>query len=141
MENPKNDKTTKKQDQQKNRKYPPKRIPDRIMEQLERIGNGNWRHGLDKVLNTYELIERDPSIILNKELEQFGNLIQVFSPENHFEHYMESNLPAMLRIFIKTGRIDPSILNKRAEKALDKFEENKETKKSSKGADNAKDLV
>ena len=138
MEKPKNDKKSKR-DQQK---YPTKRISGHAMEQLTRIGGGNWKQGLDKAINTYELLERDPSLILYKEIEQFGNLIQAFSSENHFEHYMDSNLPAMLRTFIKTGRIDPSILNKRAEKALDKFEETKVArKKTDEEVDNAKDSI
>ena len=138
MEKPKNDKKSKR-DQQK---YPTKRISSHAMKQLERIGEGNWKHGLDKAINTYELLERDPSLILHKELEQFGNLVQAFLPENHFEHYVDSNLPALLRIFIKTGRIDPSILNKRAEKALDKFEEIKgANKKTDKETDDAKASV
>jgi len=117
-------------------KYPVKRIPEKTIRKLEFIGEGNWRHGLDKVLNIYDMVERDPAIILNKELEHFGNLFHTFLPENHYEHYLNSNLSALLRVFIKTGRLDVSILNSRIEKTLDNFEKSKEKKLEEKNIKN-----
>lgn len=121
MENIKSDK--------KNKKYPPKRIPARHLKKLEKIGNGNWRDGLSEVLNIYELVTRDPKILLEKEISHFSNLVKAFASENHFEHYIDSNLPAVLVRFIRTGRVDDSILNKRFEKPIDKFEKKKEDMK------------
>ena len=106
----------------KNKKYPPKRIPERHLKKLEKIGNGNWRDGLSEVLSIYELINRDPKILLEKEVAHFSNLVKAFASDNHYEHYTDSNLPAVLIRFIKTGRVDGSILNMRLEKTIDKFE-------------------
>lgn len=110
----------------KNKKYPPKRIPTNILKKLERIGEGQgWRRGLDKCLTVYEMIERDPSILLQKELEHFTNMVQVFAPDNHFEHFNKSNMSAVLFKFIKTGHVDHNLLNNRPEKTIDSFEKNK----------------
>lgn len=115
----------------KNNKYPTKRIPIRHLMKLEKIGNGNWRDGLSEVLNIYELIMRDPKILLEKEVSHFSSLVKAFASDNHFEHYVDSNLPAVLIRFIRTGRVDGSIMHTRLEKPIDEFEE-KESKNAKK---------
>jgi len=74
------------------------------------------------------MIQRDPSIILEKELDHFTGMIQAFANDNHFEHFNKSNLSAVLHKFIKTGRVDHTILNTRKETPIDKFHKDKESK-------------
>ena len=105
----------------KNKKYPPKRIPQNQLEKLAKIGDGNWRQGLTKVLNIWDETRRDPTRLLQNELEHFGDLVRAFASDNHYQHYIDSNLSAMLLKFIGTGRVDHTILNKRPEKTIDKF--------------------
>jgi len=111
----------------KDKKYPVKRIPERYLLKLKKIGDGNWRHGLDKVLDTYEIVIRDPRIILRKELENFGNIIKTFADENHYQHYIDSGMPVLLRGFVETGNVKPTVLfRKRQEKPIDEFQKKEE---------------
>ena len=112
----------KKHDIKNNKKYPTKRIPEKHLKKLEKIGKGNWRDGLSEVLNIYELIMRDPRVLLEKEVVHFSNLVKAFASDNHFEHYVDSNLPAVLVRFVRTGQVDGSILNKRHEKPIEEFD-------------------
>jgi len=110
------------------------RITSEQKNRLKTIGKGNHRHGLAEILGIYDLIRRDPSIILQKKLEEYTSCIQIFASENHYEHFVESGLPAVLHRFNKTGIVDKNLFTtKRQEKPIDDFE-NKE-------ADDAKDPV
>ena len=115
------------QKQQKN-KSESTRIPIYQKNYIKKIGNGNFRHGLAKLINTFEIVNRDPSILLLKELEHFSGMIKAFSPENHFDHYLKSNLPAVMRKFVMTGVVDGAILNGRVEKPIENFNKNQEEK-------------
>ena len=94
----------------------------------ENITKNGFRAGLDELIAIHKLINRDPKILLQKELEHFGGLLQAFLPENHYEHYIESNLPAVINKLINKGIVDSSILNARIEKTLDRFSEKKDDK-------------
>jgi len=103
-----------------------KRIPNNLLSKIEKRGDGKFRAGLYQMDTVCDMIERDPSILLVKELEHFGNLIHAFLPDNHHSHYVDSGLPVVLRRFIATGEIDIDFLKTvRNEKRLDEFEEGK----------------
>jgi len=103
------------------------RVPLAQKKKIMEVGDGSFRQGLTKLLTTFEMINKDPSILLLKEFEHFSGMIKAFASENHYEHYLKSNLPALLRSFITSGRVDTNILNGRVEKPIDSF--HKEGKK------------
>lgn len=112
--------------QQKSRieKSKPIRIPIKSLKKLEKVGKGNPRYGVERVLEIYELAEKDSVKLLENELDKFADLVKTFLPGNHFEHYIESDMPRFLMCFIRTGRVDPNILwSKRKEKPIDEFQE------------------
>jgi len=106
----------------------PKRIPNKVLKKIEKRGNGDFRAGLYKMDSICDLVERDPSILLQKELEHFGGLIQAFASENHYEHYQKGNVASFLLKFIKTGRLDTNMINNRVEKPISSFEEDDKEK-------------
>jgi len=118
----------------KNCKYPPKRIPMDQLQKIEKIGGGNWRRGLTILIAEHERLERDPTVILGKELDYFGNLVKAHLTDNHYEHYIESGLPRFLRCFIKTGKVNKELLYPgRREKSFDKFKDEEEELVEKKG--------
>jgi len=108
----------------------PMRIPIKLLKKIEKRGNGDFRAGLFHMDTVCEVVENDPVIILQKGLENYGNLIKAFASENHYQHYLNSNLPAMLNKFNKTGLVDNRILNSRLEKPISKFLENDKEEKN-----------
>jgi len=117
--------------QKKPQKSINKRVPNRLLKKIEKRGEGKFRVGLYQMDTVCDMIERDPSILLVKELEHFGNLIHAFLPDNHHSHYVDSGLPVVLRRFIATGEVDIDFLKKvRNEKKLDEFEEVNDGSKS-----------
>jgi len=114
--------------QQKNKKEPSTttRIPNNLFDKYQKIGEGNVRSGMEKTMNIYEFVEKDPSILLERELDHFSNLVKAFLPDNHYKHYVESRIPAFLVRFIRTGHIDINFLKKvREESSIEEFEEKK----------------
>jgi len=101
------------------------RITIEQKKRLVKIGNGNPRHAIVELFGIYDLINRDPSILLLKELEHFSDMIKAFASENHYEHYIKSNLAAVNRRFIIKGVVDGSILNTRFEKPISEFDKEK----------------
>jgi len=108
-----------KKDKIKNKKYPTKRIPIKQLRKLEQIGEGDWRHGLIKVINIYETIE--PSRVLLEDIDRLSEHAKELLSENHFEHFVESGVPHLLVAWVKSGKVDPNNL-KPPNKALDEFE-------------------
>jgi len=106
------------------------RIPNHQKKVLEKLGDGNVRNGLTEVLGIHKLVTQQPELILNKDIETYMSHMELFCNENHFEHFVDSGLPALISKFNKTGRIDRNILlsmlNKRAEKPIDDFSEEQE---------------
>jgi len=95
-------------------------------QKLNTLGKGNPRNGLAEIIGVHKLVTQQPSMILNKDLELYLSHMETFCPENHYIHFTESGLQALLRCFNNTGKIDRnillSILGKRAEKPIDEFE-------------------
>lgn len=103
------------------------RIPIKLLNKITKIGSGDFRAGLHRMEEIYDLVNKDPSIILLRELDQFSNLIHAFSSENHYGHFVDSGMPVVLRKFIQTGRIDVDFLKHvREEKALETFSGDKD---------------
>jgi len=97
------------------------RVPLNQKNKIKQIGDGNFRQGVSKLLGIYEMIQNDPTILLQKELDHFGNMVKAFANDNHYQHYLDSNMPAVLLKFVKTGRIDHKMINNRPEEKLDRF--------------------
>ena len=115
----------------KDEKSPPKRIPKNLLEKIEKRGGGKgrFREGLYKMDTICEMVEKDPSLVLQNKLEEYIGAINAFASENHYEHFIESGISAVLYRFNKTGRIDKNLLFlKRPEKSIDDFEEKKDQK-------------
>jgi len=108
------------------------RITKEHKKRLDSIGKGNHRHGLAELMGIYDLINRDPSILLLKEWDHFSDMIKAFTPDNHYDHYIKSNLSAVIRRFITSGNVDDSILNTRLEKPISEFDKEKDKNAKSK---------
>jgi hypothetical protein len=119
----------KKTDEIKNKLFPQKRIPLKYLKKLEKIGGGEWRRGLEKVINIFDIVERDPSIVLQKEFDFYTSLIKAVSSENHYEHFVDSGIPAVHFNFHKTGYVNSKYLKKRQEKPIDDFDKKGDDKK------------
>lgn len=79
------------------------------------------------MIEIYDLVNRDPSLILQRKLEEYVNTIMAFSNENHYQHFVDSGLPAVLNKFNRTGKIDINLfLTRRPEKSIDNFTGKKE---------------
>ena len=101
-------------------------------QKLNTLGKGNHRHGLAELIGVHKLVTQQPAMILNKDLELYLSHMETFCPGNHYAHFTESGLQALLRCFNNTGKIDRNILlailGKRAEKPIDQFKEKEEVK-------------
>jgi len=110
-----------KDDKIKNKKYPPKRIPTNQLKKLEKIGEGDWRIGLTKLITTYENLMTNPEQLLMKDCDALMAHVRLYCTDNHWNHI--DNFPAVFRKFLKTGYFDFSIMSdKRHEKPIDEFE-------------------
>jgi len=116
----------KKKDDKKNKKYPAKRIPIKYLRKLEQIGEGDWRHGLIKVVNIYETT--DPSRVLLEDVDRLSEHAKELLSDNHYEHSVESGVPQLLVGWIRSGRVNPDKL-KSPNKVLDGFQKNGKVKK------------
>jgi len=108
----------------KNSKYPLCRIPKNQFDKLKEVGTGHWRQGLTKVLENYERFERDPKKLVLAEWDHFCTIFKACLSDNHYQHFDESELSAVMFRLIKTGNVDYSlVLNKRKETPLEMFKE------------------
>lgn len=94
---------------------------------LKEIGRGNHKVGLEKVLNVYEIITQQPEEKMMKHIDNFMVDLKQYYDENHYDHF--TNFPAMVRLGLKKGYLDPSILKSGPEKSIDKVMEEKHVKK------------
>ena len=106
------------------------RIPIRLHSKISKRGGGNFQHGLVAVNSIVEHVEERPEQIIMEDVDNIMIHLQQYYPENHYNHF--HNFPAFMRIFLKRGIPDFSILSsKRPEKLIDKFmEEEKPAKKN-----------
>ena len=102
-----------------------KRIPSSQIFLLDRIGDGNYRKGLDIALSKYFSTFVCPECGHKTELDEFNILmsdcnlmmyhLEKFYGSNHYKHFC--NFPAFFRKFLNTGQCDKKF-----------FEEDKEEK-------------
>ena len=131
------------------KKKTPKSVTLRVTidqkKKLDKLGHGNPRNGLVEVLGIHKLVTQQPALILNKDLDTYIAHMETFSNRNHYSHFVESDLPALLRCFNNTGKISRdillSILNKRVEKPIDEFEKKEEQEKKKERPINAEGSV
>ena len=104
----------------------PMRIPTYQKNKLKKIGEGNPREGLTKVLGIYDQLMANPEQILMKDVDTLMNHLKLHYSDNHYSHF--DNFPAVFRMFLKRGVPDFSIMtNKRVEKPIDDFKEKEKT--------------
>jgi len=101
------------------------------IKKLEEIGRGDHKIGLAKVLNVYEAITQQPEEKLMKHIDNFMVDLRQYYGENHYEHFL--NFPAMVRLGLRQGYLDTSILKGRPEKSIDEFMEKKHVEKKQVG--------
>jgi len=117
MERKKNSQKTSKKDISS-----PMRIPFYQKNKLKKIGQGNPREGLTKVLGVYDTLMANPERILMKDVDTLMNHLKLHYSDNHYSHF--DNFPAVFRMFLKRGSPDFSIMTgKRSEKSLDEYED------------------
>lgn len=112
-----------KKDDLMNKKYPTKRIPIKYLRKLENIGEGEWKHGLIKVVNVYETT--DPSRVLLEDIARLTDHAKEFLSDNHYKHFVESGVPHFLVSWVKSGRVNPNNL-KSPVKVLDEYHKEKD---------------
>lgn len=104
------------------------RIPTKLYQKIEKRGDGDFKTGLIKINSFCEHFELKPEQIIMDDVEQLMVHIQRYYPENHYNHF--HNFPAFMRVFIKRGIPDFSILSaKRPEKVIDKYLEESDADK------------
>jgi len=117
------EKTEKLEKSQKRRKYPQKRIPRHLLEQLNKIGKGHWKEGLIIALNKYDEIEKHPERIIMADVDKLMSDIRTYFGDNHYEHF--DNFPSFMIAFMKSGVVTESMFKrffgKRPEKIIDEF--------------------
>ena len=79
--------------------------------------------------NFNEIITQQPEEKLMKHIDNFMVDLKQYYGENHYEHFL--NFPAMVRLGLKKGYLDTSILKGRPEKSIDEFMEKKHVEKRS----------
>jgi len=109
----------KKKTQKKNRSTVT-RIQNSDMNYIKKIGDGDIKLGLNRIFSQHKSFMRDPKEIIKKDIVQLGEDAKQFLPENHYEHYVGCNLPALLMNWADTGRVDTRFL-KSPNKDLDSY--------------------
>jgi len=114
------EKTIKKQE-----KSTPQRIPNHILDELKKIGNGNWKDGLSCSVNAWKIMNENPEIKVMKDVDVLMSDIRLYYSDNHYDHF--NNFPAVMHMFLKRGVPDFSIMkSKRFEKSLKEFDKDAE---------------
>lgn len=99
-----------------------KRIPRNEYFYIEKCGEGNFRSGLSQIIGQHKSLMRDPRQILLDDIATLSDHARTLLSENHYEHFVESRVPAFLVRWVQTGKVDASFL-KAPNKDLDSFTE------------------
>jgi len=105
----------------KHEKSTPQRVPNYILDELKKIGKGDWKNGLSCSVNAWKIMNENPEIKIMNDVDVLMADIRLYYPENHYNHF--DNFPAVMRMFLKKGYPDFSIMvGKRFEKNLEEFD-------------------
>ena len=105
-------------------KSTPKRIPNQILSELKYIGKGDWKRGLIETLSIYKLFASKPENIIMKDVDSLMSHLKQYYDGNHFDHF--DNFPAVMRMFLKTGNPDFSIMtSKKVDKNIEEYNNEK----------------
>lgn len=112
-----------------------RRIPFNEDQYVLDFGKGDFRSGLSQLIGWHKMLFQDPKAVLFKDIEQLSNHAKELLPENHYEHFVETGVPALLVAWVKSGKVNPSFL-KSPNKAIDDFSNKKSGKEAVVDADN-----
>lgn len=87
------------------------RVPIKLHQKIKIRGNGSFSIGLIKTETICEQIEREPSEILMEDVSHLMDDLRRYYSDNHYGHF--DNFPAFIRMFLKHGNPDFSIMDKK----------------------------
>ncbi|GAH00774.1 unnamed protein product, partial [marine sediment metagenome] len=94
---------------------------------LKEVGEGDQQKGLEKIINIYKTIKKNPEKICMNHISDFMDDVEKLYGENHIAHM--GNLPTAILIGLRHGgTCDFSIVKKHPDKSIDDFMKNKEKK-------------
>ena len=117
-----------KKSQQKPQKSVVRRIPIYVDRYISSQANGDFKSGLSQIVGWHKALMKDPKQVLMNDIESLVEHARELLPENHFEHFVNSQVPHLLVGWVKTGRVDPSLL-RAPNKSIDEFAKDKNEKK------------
>ena len=88
----------------------PMRVPTYQKVKLKKIGEGNPREGLTKVLGIYDQLMANPEQILMRDVDTLMSHLKLHYPDNHYDHF--NNFPAFFMSFLKSGVPDVKYFKK-----------------------------
>ena len=101
-------------------KSKPCRIPNSLLSELEKIGQGDWKKGMYEAVTSHRVIIQNPELKLMNDVDRLMTDLLFYYGDNHYEHF--SNFPSCFRQFLKRGHHNWKMMNKRYERTLDEIE-------------------
>ncbi len=97
------------------------RIKNNTMEDLKKIGDGDWKRGMYVSVEAWKILHKNPEEKIMHDVNVLMTDLRLYYGDNHFDHF--DNFPAVVRMFLKKGYPDFSIMmDKRFEKNLEEFD-------------------
>lgn len=109
-------------------KSKPCRISKNLFLELEKIGDGDWKHGLLRSIDAHKALNKNPEVKLMNDVDMLMSDLIVYYSNNHYDHF--SNFPACFRQFLRKGFQNWAKINKRYDKHIDEYKEKEDAKKS-----------
>ena len=97
-------------------------VPKSVDKDLCKIGDGNWKKGMYESVEAWKIMHKNPEMKIMHDVDVLMSDLRLHYGDNHYNHF--DNFPAVMRLFLKNGIPDFSIMtSKRFEKSLKEFDE------------------
>jgi len=98
-----------------------RRISKNEDQYILKCGSGDFKSGLCQIIGWHKRLVQDPKQILFADIDLLTTHAKELMSENHYEHFVECGVPALLVGWAKTGFVNPRFL-KAPNKALGDFD-------------------
>lgn len=117
----KKNKSPKKNNYKRQRKTKVRAIPNNLDKDFANIGDGDWKQGMYVSVEAWKILHKNPEEKIMHDVDVLMTDLRLHYGDNHFDHF--DNFPAVMRLFLKSGYPDFSIMTgKRFEKPLKEFD-------------------
>jgi len=86
------------------------RIPKNEYRYILKHGSGDFKSGLCQIIGWHKRLVQDPKQVLFADIDLLTSHAKELMSENHYNHFVECGVSALLVGWAKTGYVNPKFL-------------------------------